>query len=256
MPPFGRAASEQQAARAKAPAKPAEEPLESAEVVPRGVWAEALAKTNAAVAAAQGAVAPAGGGHANGSSASSASSARDSRAPASQAPRLRAGAAERQRRLLSYNGGTGVWPCQCGVCAGSHTSRVAVRYWWAQDTGEVVLSLRVHPGCRSRDVSVTVSKRHVRVVVEHGAAEHGRTHGRTVVDATLAYSVVDQDIGSPPPHGAGAARNAAAAQRNASAAQPSRRRGRGESLQSQTPLLFLSPCFLFPFMVGTFLCAE
>jgi len=203
--------------------------LESAEVVPRGVWAEALAKTNAAVARAQGTVAPPAEGHANGSGASN---ARDSSAPYCPARRLRAGAAARQRRLLSYNGGTGVWRCQCRVCAADQALPVPVRYWWAQDTGDVMLSLRVPPGCRSRDVSVTVSKRRVRVEVEHRAAEHGGTHARTVphartvVDAALAYSVVDQDIGSPPPHRAPAAPNDAGA-------NPPPGRGRRESLQRQ-----------------------
>lgn len=210
LPPFSRAASEELAAPTKSAAKPEKEPPESEEVVPRGVWAEALAKTNAAVAAqeaeAQKGEASRGEGLANGSAIGS--SAQDAPALAREARRLRRSAAARQRRLLSYNGGTGVWRCQCRVCAAGDASPEAVRYWWAQDTGEVVLSLRVPPSCRSRDVSVTVSKRRVRVVVEHAAAASAPPpppggpvagHARTVVDGALAYSVVDQDLGSPDP---------------------------------------------------------
>ena len=172
----------------------------SPEVVPRGIWAEALAKTNAAVAAAQ----QAQQGHHKGSSGrgdtgggSGGDNGRVSAAPA-PARLVRRRRQREQQRIISYNGGTGVWPCQCRECASGAAASQVIGYSWAQDTVQVLLSFKVPTNCRSRDVSVKVSNRRLQVAIElegggsAGGAPGGR-HARTVVDRALAYSVLEEE---------------------------------------------------------------
>jgi len=155
----------------KQPLEPKPPPPSTAtpQIVPRGVWAEALAKTEAAVRREEE------------QEALAAQQKQQRRRQQYVRRGVRESEVARLRRLLAYNGGTGV----CAPAAAKNGSTYAgnggavdtrreaargcLRYLWAQDATSCVVSFEVPQTCRARHVSVTVAKKRLLVTVSLAA---------------------------------------------------------------------------------------